>query len=140
MHLVVGPFLVEKREKTSESGRCSSVTNEDDENDDIAEYVIEEDDSAENQVKEVRKLVTRVRAIVKFIKNSPKTKEKITAYLGSKGENLIMVTLDVRTRWNSGYDMILKFLSLKDAIEQFLVFLSTSAGRREFSEKVRFYH
>jgi len=140
MHLVVGPFPVEKREKTSESGRCSSVTNEDNENDDIAEYVIEEDDYAENQVKEVRKLVTRVRAIVKLIENSPKVKEKITAYLSSKGENLIMVALDVRTRWNSTYDMILKFLSLKDAIEQFLVFLSTSAGRREFSEKVRFYH
>jgi len=69
---------------------------------------------------------------VKFIKNSPKAKEKITSYLGSKGEKLIMVTLDVRTRWNSAYDMILKFLSLKDAIEQFLVFLSTSSGRREF--------
>ena len=45
---MVGLFLVEQREKTSESGRCSSVTNEDDENDDIAECVIEEDDSAEN--------------------------------------------------------------------------------------------
>ena len=49
-----------------------------------------------------------------------------------------MVTLDVRTRWNFAYDMILKFLSLKDAIEQFLVFLSTSAGRREFPSATRF--
>ena len=127
IHLVVGPFLVEKKES-----RSSSVPNEEDEIDDVAEYEIEEDCSVDDKVKEVRKLVSRVRKIVKFIKNSPKAKEKITSYLGSKGEKMIMVTLDVRTRWNSAYDMILKFLSLKDAIDQFLVFLSTSSGRREF--------
>jgi hypothetical protein len=31
----------------------------------------------------------------------------------------MMVNLDVRTRWNSAYDMVAKFIKLKGAIQHF---------------------
>lgn len=140
LHLVVGPFLIEKHNKKQDDNEDDRNTEDDD---DIAEYnkSAQEDeiDSNSNEyVAEIRKLVSRVCAIVKFIKNSPKAKDKISTFMEAVDEHVVIVTLDVWTRWNSAYNMIMKVLSLKESIQQFLMFLSTNAGKREFSTTRRF--
>ena len=81
----------------------------------------------------VRKIITKVWTIVKYIKYSRKAKEKLGSYC-INNETLGLV-LDVQTRWNFALDMIQKFLKLKNPVEQFLAFLVTSQGRWEFSSK-----
>ena len=72
---------------------------------------------------------------MKYIKKSPKAKEKVQSYLKEQNGRVLMVTLDVRTRWNSTFDMLMKFIQLKDGIQQFLVHLKSMNGKREFNRK-----
>ena len=114
IHLVVGPFLIEK------SGTGAT----DDANGD-ARYQEEDDDEVNfddltsthdaEEVVAIRKIITKVWTIVKYIKYSRKAKEKLGSYC-SNNETLGIV-LDMRTRWNSALDMIQKFFKLKNPVE-----------------------
>lgn len=127
IHLVIGTFLLEKGSNEAEKG------SDDEEDDDIIDFEDPKSIDDEEQIIAVRKLVTKVRTILKYIKYSGKAKERLGTYC-SNGETTAVV-LDVRTRWNSALDMVQKFLKLKNPIEQFLAFLSTSQGKREFLSK-----
>jgi hypothetical protein len=72
---------------------------------------------------------------MKYIKNSPKAKEKVQSYLKEQNGCILMVTLDVCTCWNSTFDMLMKFIQLNDGIQQFLVHLKSMNGKREFNRK-----
>ncbi len=75
----------------------------------------------------------RVRTVARYIKSSSKAKEKVGSFLELQNVRVVVVTLDVRcTRCNSAHDMILKSIQMKDAIYQFLVFLKSVSGRRDF--------
>ena len=102
LHLVVGPFLLEK--KKAQDTQESMV---DDDDDDIAEFELIEDDMSEEIVNRVCKVVSKFRKVAKYVKNSPKAKEKIEhfdAMAKSNNRDTIHVSLDVRTRWNSVLD------------------------------------
>ena len=46
-----------------------------------------------------------------------------------------MVTLDVRTSWNSTFNMLTKFIQLKDGIQQFSIHLKSMNWKREYNKK-----
>ena len=70
----------------------------------------------------MQKIVTKIITITKYIKNSPKAKEKVGSYIENQNGQVLMIHLNVRTMWNSAYEMISKFIKLKCAIQQFLAF------------------
>lgn len=156
LHLVVGPFLLEKKKKkkdeqTEDDGEDEVEENDDEENnieeneasddeDDIADFDDDDDEAEldpEEIVKEASKLVTRLRNIAKYIKNSTKAKEKVMQFGGDGStSDTFFVLLDVRTRWNSTLLMLESMLKIKQALQMFLVHLTTTAGRKEFKRKV----
>lgn len=73
-------------------------------------------EATSEHVYEMREIVAKVRSIARYIKNSPKAKEKVGSYLEQQNR-VLMVPLDVRTRWNSTYDRVAKFIKLKGAIQ-----------------------
>jgi hypothetical protein len=91
-HLVLGPFFIEKPKEMTGANEsfCSDVVDEDDieeiyaedDNDDnnVAVYGDLEPETADQHVQLVQQLVQKVRIIVKYIKNSPKAKEKVQSY------------------------------------------------------------
>ena len=160
LHLLVGPFLIEKKEKATinslneintpddndDDEHGADVSNEDgaggsdhDDDDDIAEYQDEEDiQLPDDVVLEACKVVSKFRHVAKYIKNSPKAKEKVMQFGGGnaiKNRDRVTLLLDVRTRWNSALDMIQSVLKIKSALVTFLLHLSTTDGRKEFNRK-----
>ena len=78
----------------------------------------------------MQRIVTKVRTITKYIKNSPKAKEKVGSYIENQNGQVLMIHLDVRTRWNSAYEMISKCIKLKGSIQQFLAFPKSVSGKK----------
>ena len=132
IHLIVGPFLIEKSGTGAMDGANGDAGYQE-EDDDEVNFDDPTSTNVAEEVVAVRKIITKVWTIVKYIKYSRKAKEKLSSYC-SNNETLGIV-LDVQTRWNSALDMIQKFLKLKNPVEQFLAFLVTSQGRWEFSSK-----
>ena len=61
-----------------------------------------------------------------YIKNSTKSKELFEKIqLTDLRENILQVTLDVRTKWNSTLMMLIRSLELKEQINKFLDFYNT---------------
>lgn len=134
IHLVVGPFVLEERGNHLNAAELDEVANNEEQSgDDVADFENPTSYEDAEQLKDVRKLVSKVRTIFKYVKNSGKAKEKLRGYC--RDTETLAVVLDVRTRWNSALDMIQKFLTMKNPLEQFLAFLLTSQGKREFSSK-----
>ena len=117
IHLVVGAFL--------------SVTNEE-ESVDAADYppvdlTDEEFDLAtiEQQLASTfRVIVLKLKKIATYLKNSPKGMTKFLVYAkaqqmmeGTEGE--VSFILGVKTRWNSTYCMLVRFIKWQQSIDQF---------------------
>ena len=100
LHLVVGPLLLEKSKKRRNE---EEFVKENEEDDDIEEYELldEEDDYIlEEVVNQVHHIVSKFRKFSKYIKNSPKAKEKIEQVdLMAKSNNCdtINIALYMRT-------------------------------------------
>jgi hypothetical protein len=148
LHLVIGPFLLEKKKRKSEmdldAGEpASGAADIDDDSDDsdIAEYQFldDEEPTPDEIVATVCETVTKFRTVAKYVKNSPKAKEKLVQFGGStratNNRDTVTVVLDVRTRWNSALDMLMSMLKLKPAFVTFMLHLETSDGKREFNRK-----
>jgi hypothetical protein len=144
LHLVVGPFLLPRKQKTEispESGvdePCSSDVDED-ELSDVAEYQDLDEDEGDTDaiIVSTCEIVSKFRTMAKYVKNSPKAKEKLLQFGGSSSNrDTITVLLDVRTRWNSALDMLMSMMKLKAAFVTFLYHLGTSDGKKEFNRKV----
>ena len=122
IHLVIGPFVLETKQSKHvedadaiEEGSIDAVDGETDdavdgETDDVADYVIDEvtlNRTSTNTVISMQQMVSKVRTIAKYIKNSPKAKDKVASYMENENNGQVLsINLDVRTRWNSAYDMI----------------------------------
>ena len=143
IHLVIGPFVLETKQSKSvedadaiEEGSIDAV---DGETDDVADYEIDEvtlNRTSTNTVISMQQVVSKVRTIAKYIKNSPKAKDKVASYMENENNGQVLsINLDVRTRWNSAYDMISKFIKLKGAIQQFSAFLKSVSGKKDFNRK-----
>lgn len=139
LHLVVGPFLLEKHAATNtiETEFVDENAANDDDDDAVGYDFIENENSAEI-VNRVCTIVSKFRKVAKYIKNSPKCKEKIEHFdqmARASNRDTIHIALDVRTRWNSVLEMLMSMLKLKTGITSFLYHLKTVAGRKEFNYK-----
>jgi hypothetical protein len=141
LHLVVGPFLLKKKKKNEMdlmdlvADEPASGDGDDDEedNDDIAEYqdVDEQVPTPDEIVATVCETVSNFRTVAKYVKNSPKAKEKLLQFAGTvANRDTITVMLDVRTRWNSALDMLMSMLKVKSAFVTFMLHLKTADGKR----------
>jgi len=135
LHLLVGPFLLEKKSNriASEEIQEEDVENEEDHCDAYTDEFTDTYNDAE-AIARVRKIVAKIRRTTKYIKNSTKSKELLEKNQELNECNRILrVSMDVRTRWNSTYKMLKRALDLKDPITKFLRFYKSPTGRREFS-------
>ena len=137
LHLVVGPFLLIPKKKSEENARNENESSDlmhDDEDDD--QY----DDSFNNNnnmVLQVRSIVQDLCRFCSFVKNSTKCIEKLE-FLQKQlngSSNTLKVKLDVRTRWNSTLEMLMRTVQLMEPINEFLTFYNSAAGNREFKEQ-----
>lgn len=138
LHLVVGPFLLVPKTR-KDSGDNDGVTiNENDESglveDDDDDLYDDSFDTEGAMVLEVRNLVQELRRISSFVKNSTKCIEKIELLQKQlNGSNrTLKVKMDVRTRWNSTLDMLVRMVQLMEPINDFLSFYNSAAGKKEF--------
>ena len=155
LHLVVGPFLLEKKKKSTKDNEDkaeaeeeapvnddeSSVEEEANDSDPTMDEDVEEDPYSDSfaalydqeALKNVRKLVFKLRKITKYIKNSTKCKEILeTMQIVGQCEKVLWVLLDVCTRWNSTLKMLTRALELKEPITKFLKFYKSPRGKKEF--------
>ena len=171
LHLVVGPFLLEKKKNTNGSDvvkdeeeitideevtideeaiideEVTVIENSDDVTDDAYGDDFTKEYNDNYALKQVREIVSKIRKIVKFIKNSTKNKELFENFqknstkdkelpenfqVNELREKVLQVSLDVRTRWNSTLKMLLRSLELKEPINQFLTYYATPIGQKEF--------
>lgn len=134
LHLVVGPFLLVPKKK-----KDLSVEKDDEIN--VTELMDDEeedqyDDSFDNEeamVLEVRNIVQDLRRFCSFVKNSTKCIEKLESLQKQLGSNdKLKVKLDVRTRWNSTLDMLIRTIQLMGPINNFLSFYNSAEGKKEY--------
>lgn len=144
-HLITAPFLLKKRRKDN-----SDDDGENDEggyggeliDDDIADYTCEDIEDVANTfipsvkqvVDETTSIVTSVRTIAKYVKNSTIAKEYMDKLQWANGKQVVALELDVRTRWNSVLTMLKKSLRLKDEICAFTHHLRKTFGKRSLVE------
>ncbi|GES98509.1 zinc finger BED domain-containing protein RICESLEEPER 2-like [Rhizophagus clarus] len=79
-----------------------------------AYWVTEKNDEISNE--EVGSLIRKLRTLVKKIKVSPQQKNKFKAQCKAANIPNLNVMLDVHTRWNSTYDMLVKVRKLKEPL------------------------
>ena len=79
----------------------------------------------------MRTTIAKFRKIVMYFHHSTKGNDKFKSLQEGKPNILVY---DVCTRWNSTLLMISRLLELKQSIDNFFDYASTSAGRTEFSD------
>jgi len=129
LHLVIGPFLIEKKKKDNESEDRADDERSDEEGKLQEDAYTDDFTDAYNDAEalaRVRKIVAKVRKTTKYIRNSTKSKELLVRIEELKEYNRILRV--------SMYDKMLKrALDLKEAITKFLRICESPTGRREFS-------
>jgi len=96
------PDLTACDDDGDDDGDDDDATEDDGEVDDPYSDVFTDSYNNENAVKAVREIVSKVRKITNFIKNSTKCREILEKLQIAEGcQQLLQVSLDVRTRWNS---------------------------------------
>jgi hypothetical protein len=83
-------------------------------------------------VNETHRVLSIVRKICTYFKNSPKAVSKLAVTAAMGGHAVYRAEIDVKTRWNSVCTMIAKVLRMKAAISAFMTFATSIEGRKEF--------
>ena len=141
LHLVVGPFLLEKKKTTlsSEDDDEQDEANDECTTDDLFSDDFFGDDfstmlNEDEMIERVRKIVAKIRKMTRYIKNSTKCQEILAKLqLAQDCERVLRVSLDVRTRWNSTYKMLNRALEIKESLVKFLKYYKSPLGKKEFS-------
>jgi uncharacterized lipoprotein YehR (DUF1307 family) len=157
LHLVVGPLFVLTRDtqtnevvNTNDDDMDVTIDYDDDEvinqvvddtidydEDEVRDQVEKLEIHAKKVVKYISFKVNDIRKIATYFRKSTIAKEKLEHYqklIMGRSEPLC-IDLDVKTRWNSTYRMLVKFITLKTAVKSFLDFLKSPEGRSEFRNK-----
>lgn len=148
LHLAVTDVLYKKAviHETSVSDcdehECSSAKNhsEDDESDetDIEEkenkfissvefQSSENDDTNIELIGELAKTIQKVRKIVRIFRKSPLKNETLQKYVKIEYDKELKLILDVKTRWNSLFTMLERFIALKTCIMKALMDLNLNS-------------
>ena len=135
LHLIVGPLFVPKNNGINNEEVIDDVVDYD--NDEVIELLDAfTNESYKRNVTYLNKVVSNFRQIAKYIRKSTIAKEKLEKLQKANGVNqTLSLELDVRTRWNSTFFMLEKFIKLKTSIRIFLEVLLSSDGQREFRNK-----
>jgi len=84
----------------------------------------------------LNKTVNNFRQVAKFVRKSTVSKEKLQRLQRVNGiQQSLSVDLDVKTRRNSKFHMLQKFIKLKKSIRIFFEIVLSSEGQREFRNK-----
>ena len=143
LHLIVGPLFIANNKHNNDEAEAIIVDSLEEEDDDVVDYDVQElivitENRAPPETEITSKIVTVVknlRSIAKYIRSSVIAKEKMTHYQNLTGTKTLGLELDVRTRWNSTYKMLVQFIRLKTALKSFLDFLKSPEGKKEFNRK-----
>ncbi|GBB94329.1 hypothetical protein RclHR1_23330001 [Rhizophagus clarus] len=84
--------------------------------DDLSQKYIYFNKNDETSNEEVGSLIRKLRTLVKKIKASPQQENKFKAQCKAANVPNLNVMLDVRTRWNSTYDMLVRARKLKEPL------------------------
>lgn len=142
---------VDDTEEKSEDQMHDEEVDDDEDADDIADYDDDFDASVlqDLKVSKVRKIVGEFRAVAKYVKYSVIAKEKL-AELDLAQRKIqrqfddveavltpekISIMLDVKTRWNSAYAMLVHLVKLKRVLNDFLEYQTNKTGQSEFVRK-----
>lgn len=127
LHLIVGPFLLETKsvEATTDqqfAGSSMADSNDIDEEDDsTADYDDDDEERISNAdaVRKVSAIVNEFRRYAKSIKHSVVARAKLATCIGNDSEK-VGIILDVKTRWNSVFEMLQCILAKKEGVNKFL--------------------
>ena len=155
LHLVVSPFLLEKKKNANGSGIAEAeeqgkideevtIDNEQDmtceSSDDVRDDAYYDDFTLsyndDDSLKKVRDIVSKIQKIVRYMKDSTKCKEILEKIqVNDSCEKVLRVSSDVRTRWSSTLKVLLQSLELKEPITKFLEFYKSPLGNEEFKSE-----
>jgi len=141
LHLIVGPLFIGR--DSNNNDEAESLIDSNVVEDGIVDYDMEEIiEISQSRVQsesliatKIVFVVTKLRKITKYIRSSVVAKEKLAHYQNLTGTKNLHVELDVRTRWNSTYKMLVNLIRLKTPLKSFLDYLTSPEGKREFSRK-----
>ncbi|RLN87369.1 hypothetical protein BBJ28_00001429 [Nothophytophthora sp. Chile5] len=91
-----------------------------------------------NDMDTVRGIVQTFRSLAVYFRKSPKARNRLARIqenISNDPKNAVInLIVDCPTRWNSCWDMLLRFIRLQPALNHFFVYLTTTAGRKEFKD------
>ena len=103
----------------NENENDMTTTNEDEDETDIT--FVEDTQTREDLADDIHSAIVHVRQDVKKIRKSPKSNESLqTNVRASFGKELKLI-LDVKTRWNSFFDMLQRYCKLRSCIVKTMV-------------------
>lgn len=104
-----------------------------DEDSDDSDWELTENPELSVSVSEV---VNKVRSVVRLFRKSPVSNDKLQFFVKEAHKKELVLILDVKTRWDSLYRMLERFLKLHDCVEQALIALNKASVLSFTAEEV----
>ena len=82
-------------------------------------------------IEDIRPIIEKVRKVVKLFRRSPTKNDLLQKYVQADHGKEIMLKLDTRTRWNSLYFMLKRFIELNTCICKSLIDLNSPINFRD---------
>ena len=139
LHLIVGPLLLQNR-KNNVSNSMEEVGPQPKEDDDLANVYDAFDDDDESwaqadAMKHVRDVVNDFRKATIFLKSTVNCKESLEKIPALQNIDAVLsAKLDVKTRWNSTYHMLLRMNKLMSSVIQVQEIYRSPGVKKEFQE------
>ncbi len=89
--------------------------------------------AAQDLIAEIDYIISQIRINTKFIIKSPQRLERFELVCRTNSENYRKPQLDVKTRWNSTYDMLATDLTMKISMDEFITKEGTQTSFRDLN-------